>query len=68
MKPLEQKNIYLIVKNLKKNTRWHRHMSFYPPLLRSATLKKFIVGYEMFGETQRNITAKQAVQKIKEML
>lgn len=28
---------------------WHFHMSFYPPLLRSATVKKFMVGYEMFA-------------------
>lgn len=39
---------------------WHWHMSFYPPLLRSATVKKFMVGYEMFGEAQRDITPEQA--------
>jgi UDPglucose--hexose-1-phosphate uridylyltransferase len=36
---------------------WHWHMSFYPPLLRSATIKKFMVGYEMFAMPQRDITA-----------
>lgn len=39
---------------------WHFHMSFYPPLLRSATVKKFMVGYEMFATPQRDITAEQA--------
>ena len=44
---------------------WHFHMSFYPPLLRSATVKKFMVGYEMFGNPQRDITAEQAAKKLK---
>lgn len=35
---------------------WHFHMHFYPPLLRSATVKKFRVGYEMLGNPQRDIT------------
>ena len=34
---------------------WHFHMHFYPPLLRSATIKKFMVGYEMLAEAQRDI-------------
>lgn len=42
------------------NYHWHWHMSFYPPLLRSATVKKFMVGYEMFGTPQRDITAEKA--------
>ncbi len=36
---------------------WHFHMHFYPPLLRSATVKKFMVGYELLGNPQRDITA-----------
>jgi len=44
---------------------WHMHMSFYPPLLRSATVKKFMVGYEMFANPQRDITAEQAADKIR---
>ncbi|WP_010519639.1 UDP-glucose--hexose-1-phosphate uridylyltransferase [Croceivirga radicis] len=44
---------------------WHFHMSFYPPLLRSATVKKFMVGYEMFGNPQRDITVEQAAKKLK---
>lgn len=35
---------------------WHFHMHFYPPLLRSATVKKFRVGYEMLGNPQRDVT------------
>lgn len=50
------------------HTHWHWHMSFYPPLLRSATVKKFMVGYEMFGSPQRDITAESAVKIIKELL
>ena len=43
---------------------WHFHMSFYPPLLRSATVKKFMVGYEMFAGPQRDITAEQAAKML----
>ena len=51
--------------NNQNNDYWHWHMSFYPPLLRSATVKKFMVGYEMFGSPQRDITAEGAAQRIK---
>ena len=44
---------------------WHWHMSFYPPLLRSATIKKFMVGYEMFAMPQRDITAEFAADKLR---
>lgn len=50
------------------NTHWHWHMSFYPPLLRSATVKKFMVGYEMFGTPQRDITAEGAAQRLRDLL
>ncbi len=50
------------------NKHWHWHMSFYPPLLRSATVKKFMVGYEMFATPQRDITAETAAQRIRELL
>ncbi len=43
---------------------WHFHYSFYPPLLRSATVKKFMVGYEMFANPQRDITAETAAQML----
>jgi len=46
---------------------WHFHMSFYPPLLRSATVKKFMVGYEMFANPQRDITAELAAETLKEI-
>jgi UDPglucose--hexose-1-phosphate uridylyltransferase len=54
--------------NGKNNNHWHWHMSFYPPLLRSATVKKFMVGYEMFGSPQRDITAESAVKMIRGLL
>ena len=50
--------------NGKDHPEWHFHMSFYPPLLRSSTVKKFMVGYEMFAGPQRDITAEQAVQML----
>lgn len=54
--------------NGEANGHWHWHMSFYPPLLRSATVKKFMVGYEMFGSPQRDITAEQAVERLKALI
>jgi UDPglucose--hexose-1-phosphate uridylyltransferase len=50
--------------NNQNNEHWHWHMCFYPPLLRSATIKKFMVGYEMFGSPQRDITPELAVKMI----
>lgn len=46
---------------------WHLHMHFYPPLLRSASVKKFMVGYEMLANPQRNITAEAAAARLREM-
>lgn len=46
---------------------WHFHMSFYPPLLRSATVKKFMVGYELFASPQRDITAEQAAETLRQL-
>lgn len=54
--------------NNKNNNHWHWHMSFYPPLLRSATVKKFMVGYEMFGSPQRDISAEQAAESLRKVL
>ncbi len=54
--------------NGKENKHWHWHMSFYPPLLRSATVKKFMVGYEMFGSPQRDITAEIAARMIRDLV
>lgn len=41
------------------------HLHFYPPLLRSATVKKFLVGYEMMAEPQRDITPEQAAARLR---
>jgi UDPglucose--hexose-1-phosphate uridylyltransferase len=44
---------------------WQFHMHFYPPLLRSATVKKFMVGYEMMGESQRDITPESSATMLR---
>jgi len=46
---------------------WQLHAHFYPPLLRSATIKKFMVGYEMLGEPQRDLTPETAAQRLREV-
>jgi UDPglucose--hexose-1-phosphate uridylyltransferase len=46
---------------------WHLHAHFYPPLLRSATVRKFLVGYEMLAMPQRDITAEAAAQRLREV-
>ncbi len=45
----------------------HLHAHFYPPLLRSATVRKFMVGYELLASPQRDITAEQAAQRLREV-
>jgi len=52
--------------NTEKCDYWRWHMHFYPPLFRSADVKKFMVGYEMLGEPQRDITAEQAATILQE--
>jgi UDPglucose--hexose-1-phosphate uridylyltransferase len=44
---------------------WHFHAHFYPPLLRSATVKKFMVGFEMLGMPQRDITPEGAAERLR---
>lgn len=44
---------------------WVLHAHFYPPLLRSATVRKFMVGYEMLAESQRDITPEQAAERLR---
>lgn len=44
----------------------HLHLHFYPPLLRSATVRKFLVGFEMLGEPQRDITPEQAASRLRD--
>lgn len=46
---------------------WQMHMHFYPPLLRSATVKKFMVGYELLAEAQRDITAETSASILREL-
>ena len=50
-----------------KHPEWHLHMHFYPPLLRSATVKKFMVGYEMLANPQRDITPETSTRRLKEL-
>ena len=50
-----------------QHNEWHWHMVFYPPLLRSATVKKFMVGYEMLATPQRDITPELAAQLLKDI-
>ncbi|RDE75704.1 galactose-1-phosphate uridylyltransferase [Haemophilus parainfluenzae] len=51
--------------NGEDNEHWQLHAHFYPPLLRSATVRKFMVGYEMLGESQRDLTAEQAAERLR---
>jgi UDPglucose--hexose-1-phosphate uridylyltransferase len=44
---------------------WHLHAHFYPPLLRSATVRKFMVGFELLAEPQRDITPEQAAERLR---
>jgi UDPglucose--hexose-1-phosphate uridylyltransferase len=44
---------------------WQLHGHVYPPLLRSADVKKFMVGYEMLAESQRDLTAEQAASLLR---
>ncbi len=44
---------------------WHLHAHFYPPLLRSATVRKFMVGYELLGSPQRDITPESAAERLR---
>jgi UDPglucose--hexose-1-phosphate uridylyltransferase len=45
---------------------WHFHAHYYPPLLRSATVRKFLVGYEMLASPQRDITPESAAARLRE--
>lgn len=44
---------------------WQLHAHFYPPLLRSASVRKFMVGYELLAETQRDLTAEEAADRLR---
>jgi UDPglucose--hexose-1-phosphate uridylyltransferase len=47
---------------------WHFHAHFYPPLLRSATVRKFMVGFEMLGMPQRDITPEDAAARLRALV
>ena len=47
---------------------WHFHAHFYPPLLRSATVRKFMVGFEMLGTPQRDITPEMAAERLQSLV
>jgi len=49
------------------HSHWQLHAHFYPPLLRSATVKKFMVGFEMLAEAQRDLTAEGAAKQLREL-
>lgn len=46
---------------------WHFHVHYYPPLLRSATVRKFMVGFELLGMPQRDVTAEGAASRLREL-
>jgi UDPglucose--hexose-1-phosphate uridylyltransferase len=47
------------------NHHWQLHAHVYPPLLRSASIRKFMVGYELLAETQRDLTAEEAAERLR---
>jgi UDPglucose--hexose-1-phosphate uridylyltransferase len=51
----------------KDHTEWHFHMHFYPPLLRSSSIKKFMVGYEMLAEPQRDVAPEVTAKVLREL-
>ncbi|HSO26518.1 MAG TPA: UDP-glucose--hexose-1-phosphate uridylyltransferase, partial [Anaerolineales bacterium] len=46
---------------------WHLHAHFYPPLLRSATVRKFMVGYELLASAQRDLTPETAAERLRSL-
>jgi UDPglucose--hexose-1-phosphate uridylyltransferase len=49
----------------KQHPEWQLHLHFYPPLLRSATVRKFMVGFELLGSPQRDITPESAAETLR---
>ena len=49
-------------------THWQLHAHVYPPLLRSATVKKFMVGYELLAEPQRDLTPEAAAERLRALV
>jgi UDPglucose--hexose-1-phosphate uridylyltransferase len=49
------------------HSEWHFHAHFFPPLLRSATVRKFMVGYELLASPQRDITPETAAERLRSL-
>ena len=49
------------------NGHWQLHAHFYPPLLRSATIRKHMVGYELLAEVQRDVTAEDVAERLRDL-
>ena len=49
----------------KEHAEWHFHAHFFPPLLRSSTVRKFMVGFELLGMPQRDITAETSAERLR---
>jgi UDPglucose--hexose-1-phosphate uridylyltransferase len=50
---------------IRDSPEWVLHIHFYPPLLRSATVRKFMVGYELMAQPQRDLTAETAAERLR---
>jgi UDPglucose--hexose-1-phosphate uridylyltransferase len=46
---------------------WHAHAHYFPPLLRSASVRKYMVGYELLAQPQRDLTAEQAAARLRDV-
>ena len=53
--------------NGQESSHWTFHAHFYPPLLRSASVRKFMVGFELMAMPQRDLTAEQAAKTLREL-
>jgi UDPglucose--hexose-1-phosphate uridylyltransferase len=51
-----------------KKDPWQLHAHFFPPLLRSATVRKHMVGFEMLGESQRDLTPERAAEHLRKVM
>ena len=52
----------------REHAEWHLHAHFYPPLLRSASVRKFMVGYELLASPQRDITPESAAERLRQLM
>ena len=63
----EATGLPILVVNDGATDSWHLHAHFYPPVLRSATIRKFMVGFELLGSPQRDLTPELAASKLREV-